>query len=798
MYSLPSHRPPTNSLPLRDDRDVFSQEEETVNLRDYLIIIRKYRWTILAFLLPVVLLTGLSGLGKAPVYSATVILYLERQTPNIVGVPETISLAGNVPDYYLTQVNLLRSRGLAARVIQELGLDRNRRFPKYMDPPSSILQRQMRAVHRSAQPMTTWFSEQSPVQWLLMRFNADDNEKKDETGAVQTFEFGVNPGLIDRYLSGLSVSQVVGTQLIRVSFSSLNPALSKEAVNAHATAFISTSLLTRFELTAEARQFLQGKLSELKAKLEQSEEDLNRFRKAHAIVALEKGGENLVMDRLNGLNKDLTLARSKRIELESLYRVIQQKDNRFLTQIIDNSVVHALKDQIFKLEQDKTNLATVYRPTFPGVSALQEQIVQAQDRLNQEILRIVRSITADYNAAKAREKALADEMEQARQEALDLREKAIEASMLERDVESNRVLYENVLKKTKETDLTGSVPISNIRVVDAADIPRLSDDGRGQRILLLGVLVGLLGGVGIAFLRHYLDNTLKTPEDIAHVLHLPTLGLVPDIGRLMTGANGLGSPKKRSLPLSLFQSRRGRNSEIAISHHPLSLVGESYRTICTGLLFSLPERPPRTILITSSQPKEGKTVTAINLAVSLARNGAPVLLIDADLRNGQCHRLLGVQRRRGLADVLTGNGSAAEFLQETAVQNLSLLSCGYLPPNPAELLGSQKMRQLLESLEPGFPFIILDSAPLLPITDSVLLSTKVDGVLLIVKSQAVSRYVVRQACERLTYARATIIGVVLNHIDIHSPDYKDYRSSYTSYYTAYAADNTETRGGEAG
>jgi capsular exopolysaccharide synthesis family protein len=222
--------------------------------------------------------------------------------------------------------------------------------------------------------------------------------------------------------------------------------------------------------------------------------------------------------------------------------------------------------------------------------------------------------------------------------------------------------------------------------------------------------------------------------------------------------------------------------------HPLSLISACYQTLYTALLFSLPERPPRTILITSSKPQEGKTVTAINLAVTLARNGPPVLLIDADLRNGRCHRLLGVQNGRGLTNVLTGNGSATECIKKTAIPNLSLLSRGELPPNPAALLGSETMRQMLKSLETDFPCIILDAAPLLPITDTVLLSTKVDGVLVVAKAQEVSRYVVRQACERLAYVKAPVLGVVLNNIDIRSPEYKEYRSSHVEYYTAYATD----------
>ena len=222
---------------------------------------------------------------------------------------------------------------------------------------------------------------------------------------------------------------------------------------------------------------------------------------------------------------------------------------------------------------------------------------------------------------------------------------------------------------------------------------------------------------------------------------------------------------------------------------PHSLASESYQAICAALLFSLAERPPRTILITSSLPKEGKTVTAINVAATLARNGAPVLLIDGDLRSGDCHRLLNVQNGSGLTNALTGSHNATDLIKKTAITNLSLLSRGNTAPNPVELLGSEKFRQLLKALETSFAFIVIDSAPLLPITDTVLLSTKVDGVVLVAKGQTVSRHIVCQACERLARVRAKILGVILNHIDLHSPEYKDYRSSYQSYYSAYTLTN---------
>jgi capsular exopolysaccharide synthesis family protein len=767
-----------------DARDPLAQEA-SVNLHDYWMVVSKHRWIIILFFLPVVLIAAISEYQAVPVYTAQATIYLENETPNVMGMlgVSTAFTAGSSSalDYYKTQESLLLARSLVAQVIQDLGLDRDPRFQAYTVTPLSSIER-----YANVQFLVKWVKRS--VRRLQARF--EEPEEPDEerqaaaeppAGESEAFEFGVHPSVIDTYLSRLWVGQVPGTQLIRVTFSSLNPAFSKEVANAHATTFIRTSLTTRFQLTTEAQQFLEERLLGLKATLAKSEEEFDRFRKTHAIVPLEKG-ENLVVDRLRGLNADLTMARSKRIELESLYRVVQQRDSRALSYIIDNPVVQQLKAQISLLEKEKARLATTFRPTYPGVTALQEEIDQVNKRITQEVDGIVRTITADYAAAKAKEKALIEEVEQARQAAMDLREKAVEAAILEREVESNRTLYEAVLRRSKETDLTGAVPTSNIRVVDRADLPLSSDASRGKRLLLLSVVVGLLGGVGLAFLRHHMDNTLKTPDDVGRFLHLPTLGVVPNIERLRKRPRALGYVKN-------LVPRRG----LPIPHHPLSLAHESYQAICTALQFSQPDRPPRTIVITSAQPKEGKTVTALNVATTLARNGSSVLLIDADLRNGDCHRRLGVENSSGLTNALSGNREVTDLIKATAVPNLSLLPRGEIPPNPPALLGSLKMRQLLDSLETMFAFIIIDSAPLLPITDTVLLCTMVDGVVLVTKGHTISRNVAHQACGRLIYVRAKIFGVILNNIDIESPEYREYRKSYAFYYASYNAPGDRDR-----
>ena len=361
-------------------------------------------------------------------------------------------------------------------------------------------------------------------------------------------------------------------------------------------------------------------------------------------------------------------------------------------------------------------------------------------------------------------------------------------AVLEREVASNRALYEAVFKKTKEAALTGEEPIPSLRIVDRAEIPVSPDSGNSKQMLLLGIAVGLLGGVGLAFLLHVLDNSVRTPEDIARFFRLPTLGMVPDFAKLTNGqAKRLGHTKMIPPPVS-SNGRAGNQGELIVSHHPLSLMGEIYRSICTAILFSRPDKPPQTILVTSAQANEGKTVTAVNVSMMLAQSSGPVLLIDADLHGGYCHKLLGLGNGKGLTHILTGNEDIRKFIKQTKVNNLSLLGRGTLPPNPADLLGSDKMRQTLEALAADFRFIIIDSAPLLPVSDTVLLATKVDGVILVARGGEVSRHVFSKARERLAYVNAKILGVVLNGIDLWNAEYAEYRYIYQSHYTRYAED----------
>jgi capsular exopolysaccharide synthesis family protein len=768
MQELDSQRVhhPSEVLEARYTYGPYGQETEEVHLRDYWKVLVKHRRLVFLVFLAVVGLTAYITFSATPLYTASATLQIEPQNPMVMKIEEVLTpQAGSSQyDYHQTQFNLLESRTLAARVITDLGLEWKPAFTGKRESDPGLLD---------------WLRSQ--VSGLLQFGRAHEKEQ------IREFELGVDPRLINRYLDSLEVKPVRNTRLVGIKFTSLDPRLSQDMANAHATAFIRMNLETRFELTKEAREFLEKKLSELKAKVEKSEEALNRFRQAHGVVSL-KGNENIIVERMVDLNQRLTGARAKRIELESLYRIVESKNYQYLSQVIDNNLIQQLKTRLATLETEHARLSTTFTSVHPRLIELSGQINEARQRLDQEIVGIVRGIESDYAAARAREEALQAEAERQQQAALNLKEQGAEYTILEGEVESNRTLYDSVLKRANETNVSGDVAVSNIQITDRAETPLSPSSPRTQRNLLLATAVGLFFGIGLAFFLEYLDSTLKTPQDVWRAVFVPTLGVVPHLSSLRHRAYGYGRLPKHSSTRRLVHPRvaadQSFSRELMVSHHPFSVISESYRTIRTALLLSQAEKPPQVVLLTSARPGEGKTVATLNLAIALAQSGNAVVVVDADLRKGRCHELLNLQNGRGLTNVLVGSLTLEEGVQQTAVDGLSLLSRGVLPPNPAELLGSRKMREVLNVLRERFAFVLIDSPPVIGISDAVVLSTLCEGVLLVVRGQDTTAVAARQAKEQLETVHARILGVVLNGINIHDPDYANYRYYYASYYTA--------------
>jgi capsular exopolysaccharide synthesis family protein len=544
---------------------------------------------------------------------------------------------------------------------------------------------------------------------------------------------------------------------------------------------------TRFDMTNEARQFLEKKLAELKGKVRQSEEALNRFRRSHGVVSVEKG-ENIVVDRMLDLNRHLTKAKGERIEVESLHRMIENRNSQYLTQVIDNSLIKQLKGSLATLESERARSSTIFKPDHPRLQELNEQINETRRRMNVEIANIVRGIESNYAAARAREEALEVEAKHQQKAALSLKELAVDYTVLQEEVGINRALHDGVLKRLTETNVSDDVPVSNIQITERGETPLYPSSPQMARNIVVAAFFGLFLGVGLAFFVEYLDSSIRTPEEVWQALSLPTFGAVPNLKALRNKIYGYGRLPKHSPIEHLAHTGVTKGisftKEVMLAHHPFSVISESYRTIRSALLLSQAEKPPQVLLFTSACPGEGKTVTALNLAIALAQDDHSVLLIDADLRKGRCHKLMHVKNHRGLTEVLTGALSFERSIHKTAVDGLSFISRGALPPSPPDLLGSRKMREVVDVLREGFDFILIDSPPLMGISDAAVLSGLSDGVLLVVCSQKTSAATAGRALERLEAVRAHVLGVVLNRVDFKNPYFVDYRYHYSSHYAA--------------
>jgi succinoglycan biosynthesis transport protein ExoP len=772
--NLVSGRPLPQPLSTAEEAGYYYAEQgQDKHLRDYLnILLKRIRYMVPIFF-------GTLALGlvfnffSPTLYTAKSTLKIESQNPTVTGVGgvnKVEELGGGPYDYYQTQFTLLKSGPLAARVIKSLDLESNPSFQK-MGRPNVLISTYRRAVS-SVVGTIDWISE-------LLKGGPEQAPAR-----PASYELGVAPNLVNRYGKALSVTPVRNTRLVDVIFETPDPKLSQELANAHATGFIQMILETRFDLTQEARDFLGKKLAELREKFQKAEAELNQFRQQHGVIGIEKG-ENIVVDRLVDLNKTLTGARAERIQAESLYQMTKNKNTQYLADVLKNSLILQIKGTLAQLETEKGRLLSTYTNEHPRIQELNQQIAEARRGLNAEIRNIVQGIESTYSAARAKEEALEAEAKKQQDMALGLKQVGVEYAVLNEEVLVNKGLYESVLKRLNETNVGNDLAAANIQVMTRAELPLGPSSPQTLLTIMISGFLGLLLAIGYAFFSEYMDATVNTPQEVWSAVSLATLGVVPQLESLQqryrsvlplyAKTRHLEPPKKQDESMS---------KEIVVARDQLSIIAESYRTIRTALLLAQAEHPPKVILLTSPCPNEGKTMTSLNLGITLAQSGHKVLVIDGDLRKGRCHKLISVKSHDGLANVLTGHLRLEEGIQKTSIDNFYLLPRGALPPNPADLLMSQKMREVLRDLRESFEFIVIDSPPIIAVSDAAVLSALCDGVLLVFHGQKTTTPTARRAVERLESIGAPMLGVILNGIDIRDPDYLDYRSYYPSYYAS--------------
>jgi polysaccharide biosynthesis transport protein len=718
---------------------------------DYVRVLLKRKWTVLVCLFTVFSVAGIASLKMTPVYEASGSIAINKPDSSLGNFNNspTFNLDYYDPTEIETEVKILQSDLLALQVIKDLSLDRRPEFGGKAVPSSSSLD-----------------LAPDPLQ-------ADPSRTS---------------GLLSSFRGNLRVNLAPNTKIIEVHFRSADRVLAANVVNKLMEDYTENNFKSRFDSTMQAEDWLKNQLVDLQMKVEHSQQELVRYQKEHEILGIDEK-QNITTAKLDELNKSLTAAESERMEKESVYRLIQSGDPDTIASAATaldatgtgsqsaSTLLEGLRAKQADTKIQIAELSTQFGPSYPKVAQLTGQLKEIDSQILLETRKVAGKIRGQYLAAVQRENMLHDALEKQKQEENKLNQSAIQYSELKRDLESYRTLYEGLMEKMKEAGVSAGLKSNNFRIVDIARVPTGAIEPNIPRNLAFAFMLGLTSGVGLAFLLEGLDNTVRTTEQAQMISGFPPLGMIPLGSRAAReGANGKH--------LVIATSREA--VELVAKVRPQSQMAESYRAMRTSLLLSNLGAPPKVIMITSALPQEGKTTTSINCAVVLAQKNVRVLLIDADLRRPSIHKTLGMGPRSGLSSVLTGSATLQQtIIKSSILENLWVLPAGTPPPNPAELLASANMRDLLEELRGQYDHIVIDTPPTLSVTDAVVLSPRADAVILVIRSGQTTKQALRRSRDILTQVNAKVSGVLLNAVDLSSPDYYyyyEYQGKYSRYY----------------
>ncbi len=720
-------------------------ETESTHLRDYWRIIRRRLWVPISVVILTVTLTTIYNLRLPSIYQGrtSVEILREDQTVNIKDVQ--ISMAGGDDNSYInTQLKIMQSPKIAYLVARSLDLEHNPEFMPGMARPIN-----------------------SPSEEIEF----SDGESDLQAGIQKLQPY------IDTLLGNVEVRPVRETRLIEILYHHPAPDLARKIADTWAEAFIQNTLDERFKANKDSGKFLERTISNYKLRVKQAEEQLLNYRKANKVIDYGDK-ENTVVARLGALNQLLLQAENERKNAQLAYDLSRNVDDvTTLPEIQRDPLVQDLNKKLTDLKQQREQLLVEFTPEWPEVKKVTQQLSQVEGELRAAHQRIVSTIDNQYRTAAQREDSLRKSFNVQLGETMNQNEGAIMAKMLQQEIDTNRQMLERLMQSQQGVELSGAGLLkNNIRIAEMSSMPRSPVAPKRLQNILLSGLLALVAGVGLVLFLDYINNKLESVEDVDRYLRLPALGVIPLLEngakskRLIGGGGGRGKelvPANGSVVLTQVEA----NSSIA----------ESYRQLRTSLLLSSAGHAPRTILFTSSQPAEGKTTTSVNTAISLAQTGSAVLIIDADLRRPRVHKIFNLKNTAGLSNYLTGEEDLASLIQ-VAMPNLYVLPVGPLPPNPAELLGSVRMKQVIETLAANFDYVIVDSPPVSSFADSLILSSMVEGVIIVVKGGSTPRELAQRAKAHLQSVGARILGVVVNQIKLQPHDYYYYSSYYNRNY----------------
>lgn len=712
--------------------------DDFLSLQTFLRLVLRRRWLILATAVTVTLLAIVQIFTTTSLYTSTATVQIDPEDPNILPYEEistSTSAQRSTQAYLDTQAQNLQTRSLARRVVRKLELADD---PVFNMPTSGGLLKDR-----------FWGTIGTVLSWFSPATKSAGVDGVDEEG------------LVDRVRVSLAVRTVRGTRLLKVSYSSHDPQLSSRVLTAFLEEFIEQHLEDKYEATAKASGFLYRELQDLKVAVEKSEESLIAYARGNDVTDSDERA-SIHQQKLSDLSNELTKVEAELISKTALYEAVRNASVNHFPEALEDGPLRELRQRASELERQYAALSQRYGPEWPEVKRTTLEREEVERQLAAARRQAIEQAKYDYEVTRNRAAGLRQALAEQRQVVDQLNERSIQYNILKREVETNKELYEGLLQRLKEAGVAAGLRSSNIRVVDDPTLPRGASSPRRLRGMARAILLGIGLGLGLAFLLETFDNTLKSTDDVAQHVGLPALGVIP------TFENGTG--------LAALEDEANSRSL------------EAYRSLRTSILLSHSGQPPQTILVSSALPGEGKTTTVTNTARVLAQTGARTLMIDLDLRRPSLGKQFRISRRTGMSTFLSGNSDLSSQIRETPVPNLYMVGAGPKAPNPAELIGSQRMTTGLKLLREHFTYIVIDSPPLLEITDALVAARQVDGVLIVAQGGRTPHEAVRKAGERLRFVGAKVLGVVLNNVNVrqlgYGYGYAGYYSEYDEYYKA--------------
>jgi len=752
---------------------------ETGSLKDYLVVVLKRKWLILSLVLVITSLVAIQSFRAPSIYEGETVIRIQEKTPSILQTGGIVISGQNDPNFWGTQLKLLQNPALARQVVLQLDLPHNPSF--FGNQAQSGFFDSLRRLVSGPKPVTQTRSGSGGLAVATTETQMASLGKltPEEIEKLEAYE--------DAVIGGETIEPIPNTNLVKIIYRHSDPVLAQKVANTLAEVFKNYNLAIAAEGGTRAEDLLAAEIAKLQSTVDDNQKEQWEYAKAHDLPLTIANQGDLEATKLATLSGQLLQARSEEKQFQAQLEAARSEKDRFSVPAINSSArVEKLRDRISQLMEQRDALLVIYTTEWPAVKKIDAQIAGIKEELEKAPSEILTSLQRQYEAAVTRANLLQRSHDEQKAKTTQRARDTIDLMAITHKLETNKQLLNTLLQKQRELGFANGNQGNEVSIATPSRLPKSPVGPPRLRNIIIAFLLSLAAGVGLAFLLDFLDDTVKSVEDVDRYIHLPALALIPSgADRRLAGmraTNGQGPPPPTN------------TTALAMITDARSPIAESYRHLRTSLLLSSAGKPPKRILITSSQPAEGKTTTGINTAFMLAQTGVEVLMIDCDLRRPRLHAQFELPNTKGLTTWLSGEKNLDNIIQTCEkAPNLKVLTSGPVPPNPAELLGSEEMRNLLNILSERFAHIIIDSPPAISFTDASILSTMVDGVILVVHGGRSSRAVVRRAKQQLLDVGAHVFGVVLNNVKVESHDY--YYSRYYSHYYESDAD-ADQRAGE--